>query len=305
MPERLQNILLVVLAVVTAVAVWFAFSATRSADVPLEPGEDAAGPTPVATPTAGDVDDATATTGGADAGVAGDDAAATTGSQDDDATTDSPQDAQEEAGDPLETARQALASGDDVVLSVLGDSTSNSRSEWVHLWAEDMAEDRPVSILHWMESSGDGYNEPDVLSEEGDDGAVTIYSGSVADASAAYPATRIGQMVPEEPAAVLLSYGHANTADDIGEELDETAQALEMVYPGTPVIVVLQNPTVEDREPEVREAAREWAEENGAGVIDVAAEFDPAGWPLLGDDDFPSDEGHQLWAQTVDEALRG
>lgn len=54
----------------------------------------------------------------------------------------------------LDRAREALTSGDEVVIAVLGDSTSNTRSEWVHLWARGLAQDRPVQIIHWNEAVG-------------------------------------------------------------------------------------------------------------------------------------------------------
>ena len=48
-----------------------------------------------------------------------------------------------------------------------------------------------------------------------------------------------------------------------------------------------------------------WVAPAGDGVIDVAAQFEAPRWPWLVDEVHPSQQGQELWAATVAEALGG
>jgi hypothetical protein len=108
---------------------------------------------------------------------------------DEDAETATDTGAESPAGedDPLAEARDILADATRVTLAVLGDSTSNSRSEWVHLWAEHLAQGRPV----------------------------TIWSGSQTGSDPTYPLGAPETMVPEEPDLVIYIYGHNLEQDEV------------------------------------------------------------------------------------------
>jgi lysophospholipase L1-like esterase len=288
--RRAQDLLLIALALVAALTIYFAFATVRSAPTPERTGGEL-----TSTPGADGTPSALAPS--TEAAPEGD-----TPEGDDTArVTDAPEG--EPPGDPVGAARQALSGGEDVTVAVLGDSTSNERSEWVHLWAETLAEDRPVSISHWNEADGAAYNEPDVLSEDGEAGAVTIWSGSQAGVAARFPVERLEAMVPEEPGFVIFSYGHNNTLENIDGQLSELRSALTDEFGELPIICILQNPQLDDQNADVREAVAAWAEENGAGTIDVASEFYTPRWPLLVDEIHPSAEGQQIWADTVADAL--
>src|SRR5690606_12880372 len=150
------------------------------------------------------------------------------------------------AGAPLQAARSALAGDDPVTIAVLGDSTSNERSEWGHLWAEMLAEDRPVTISHWNEADGTSYNGPDILSEDGEGSEVTIWSGSIAGATAASTAELLPGIVPERPDFVIYNFGHNSTVDVVADHFDELHSGIKDVYGDLPTIVILQNPQLDD-----------------------------------------------------------
>ena len=286
MTRRLPDLALIALAVLAAVLVVLAFRGAGSVPGTLAGEGTASLGAPVAGASAGsDEPDE----------PGGDVAAVTQGPVDDDAQPVA----------ALEVARMALQSPEPITISVLGDSTSNTRQEWVHLWAQALAGDRPVSISHWNESTEEGFVEPDVLSTSGDRSPVTIWSGSQGGASAAYPVQRLDVMVPEPPDLVLLNFGHNQTAETVQAQFQELLGAVRGSSEEVPVVVVLQQPQAGDANAEVRQLIREWAEAEGLAVVDVAAAF-------LAQDDFedlledpvhPNQEGSQLWAGTVELAL--
>jgi hypothetical protein len=205
----------------------------------------------------------------------------------------------------LAAARAALASEDPVVVSVLGDSTSNARQEWVHRWALELSRGRPVTISHWDEASQSGFVPPDVLSEAGDGSPLTIWSGSQSGAHAAYPVELLSLMVPERPDLVLFNFGHDDSGERTALHFTSLLVAVREGFGNVPVVVVLQQPQVGDANAGVREQVRLWAEGEGLPTIDVAQAFlDTDDFTtLLQDDVHPNDAGSRLWAQTVHEAL--
>lgn len=206
----------------------------------------------------------------------------------------------------LDDVRSVLTDDDPVTVLVLGDLTSNARSEWVHLWASDLAEDRPVTIAHWDESGQQGYVEPDVLSETGEGGDLTIWNGSQTDTGPDYARVRLGAMVPEPPDLIVYSHGHELDAESAGEELDALHSGLVDRFGDIPAVVVLQNPRLgEDDGQDVRDAVEAWAEQTRLPVVDVAAAFLDAGDldSLVTEDAQTTSAGSRLWADTVSEAL--
>lgn len=228
--------------------------------------------------------------------AAEDDATATSAPPPDDAaaTTQAPTDL---APSDLGT----LLAEDDVEVVVLGDSTSNSRVEWVELWAQELGEDRAVSIAHWDEAGGDGYNDPIPLTDG--DGAVTVWSGSVTGSTAAAAAARAAELVPQVPDVVLLSFGRDDDAETVSEGMDQLLAAVRDVAVDAPVGVVVQ-PGGDD---ETTAAVREWAGSVDVTVLDVDAAWQEE-TPDIGVNDAdgnPTAEATGLWAQRVAEALQG
>lgn len=206
--------------------------------------------------------------------------------------------------DPPREAIDLLASGDPVTVTVLGDSTGDSTSEWVHLWAQGLAADRPVTIAHWKQDPGTAFYPQVVLSDEGDAGRVTIWNGSVADGTAAEALEEIDALVPEIPDLVLLNFGHAQSVFTVVEELQALHEEVQAAYGDVPTLLILQNPQRDDANASVREAAASWAAGADVRVIDVASVFEGTGVDLLSDDTQPDDVGQELWARTVGDALQ-
>jgi lysophospholipase L1-like esterase len=279
--RRAQDLILVALAILAAVTTYFAFSNVRGGGAPSG--------------------DEVVANGGSSPGAG----SPTTTDDETDMADDTagPTEAPGGPADPLAAAREALAGEDDVTVAVLGDSTGNERSEWVHLWATALAEEHPVTISHWNESEGTSYNAPDVLSEDGEGSPVTIWSGSIAGATAASSAELLPGIMPERPDFVIYNFGHNSTLDEVTGHFDQLHGAVTERYADVPAIVVLQNPQVEDANADVRDAVEQWAQDNGLGVIDVAAVWPEAAWPWLVDEVHPSQQGQDLWAETVAEAL--
>ncbi len=225
-----------------------------------------------------------------------DDVAATSAPSPDDAavTTDAPT-----APEPGDLG--ALVAQDDVEVVVLGDSTSNSRVEWVELWAQDLGEGRAVSIAHWDETEDDGYNDPIPLTDG--EGQVTVWSGSVTGSTAAAAAERAEELVPQEPDLVLLSFGRDDEAGAVAEGMEQLLEAVRDVVGEAPVGVVVQP----GGDAETTEAVRAWAESADVAVLDIDAAWQEE-TPDIGVNDTdgnPTAEAADLWAQQVAEALQG
>lgn len=290
MTRRTQDGLLIALAVLAALAIFFAFSNVRPGGVtsenePTSPVTGTSAPTTMTTPPATSTAAPTAT-----------------GTPPPTTTVEEPGDAPVETGDPLQTARDLLAE-EPVVLVVLGDGTSNHFSEWVYLWAVDLGTDRPVQFHQWDEASGLDYLPVETISETGTGPAVTIWNGSMAAGTPARAAGLLPDLVPEQPDVIIYNYGHMNSVDNIGPQLTALDAGIRALHGEVPTLVTLQNPQVEDLHAPVRERIQEWAQENGVGVLDVAAEFPEPEWPWLVDDVYPGPEGQQRWAEIVAELL--
>ncbi|MCE0485995.1 SGNH/GDSL hydrolase family protein [Ornithinimicrobium sediminis] len=257
MNERLQNVLVGLLAAVAAASVVAALTSAPSID-------------PV-------------TTGG----HTSDSDAATTSAAVPDAEEDDEQDEQDDTS--LEDLSAALEGEDDgaVDVVVIGDDTSNNRSEWVHLWAERLADERPVTVVHWAEQADVAYTTPDVLSESGEGVMLSIWSPARAGTDIAAAAERVEDFLPDAPTdLVLVNLGVNNDADEVGDQMQDLLDALRgLVGDGVPVGIVLQAEQVST--PEVNTALADFAADNGLATLDATGA-----------------DGPQDWAETIDELLR-
>lgn len=200
-----------------------------------------------------------------------------------------------EPGWTMADARRAFAREDSRTL-VLGDSTGDGYDEWVHLWAQ--AEDLPTAS--WTTQSQSGF--------EAESPETRVWSGSMPEATAAYPAKHWEQIWPAaDPDLVLLSFGHEQESPaQATKELEALRADIADRVEDAPIVVLLQNPKAEDVDADMREAIAAWALETGLPTIDIAKAFEESdmGEADLRLDSFhPSGAGSQLWADTVGEAL--
>ncbi|MFC7400998.1 SGNH/GDSL hydrolase family protein [Citricoccus sp. GCM10030269] len=208
--------------------------------------------------------------------------------------------------DPVEantTAAQDVVNGtDDAVISVLGDSTSNTSNEWVYLWAEELGADARVSVYSWNAEIGDWYAQPREFGQG--ERTVTIWNGSEAEATPEFALSH-DLLQPEEANLVILNYGHRGSAEEVESSLTELLDALGAGSEGSaPVVLTAQNPATGDwaESSEANEqVVRAAAEERGLPLIDVHAAFEETGDPasLMVDAIHPSEQGSQVWAETV------
>lgn len=275
---RAQDLLLLVLAVLTAAAIYLAVSSTRTTSPLSDTERDAAVTDTAVTQTARPATDQDVETPGS-----------TTGPRAASESTDSPEPTQQDAalaseGQPDAQGRvaQILAGEDDdpVDVVVLGDDTSNSRSEWVHLWGQELSATREVSVVHWAETIDIQYAEPDVLSQTGEGGAVSIWSASRTGADIESVTQRLGLFLDPDPDLVLLSLGANNDdPDEAVQQMQTLFDELQERIGDTPVALVRQGQR--GASDEVDQALSDWAEEQGLLVIDAHSAGSPQEWAEL------------------------
>nr|MBA2696437.1 hypothetical protein [Actinomycetota bacterium] len=153
------DVLLLLLAVVTAGAIWLALGSVGSTSAGGDSGGGSPAPQGGATPTRLDDsgEQATATSEPTSPSATPststddpkpDDQTAPTSDQTD-STSQEPTSAQEPPSSAAETFAQTLAGrdGEPVDVAVLGDDTSNLRTEWAQLWGQELAESREVTVV--------------------------------------------------------------------------------------------------------------------------------------------------------------
>lgn len=201
------------------------------------------------------------------------------------------------------TAAQDVVNGDDdAVINVLGDSTSNTSSEWVYRWAEDLGAEASVSVHTWNAEGGTWFPQARDYGEG--ERTITIWNGSADEGTPGFP-LELDAMIEPEADLTILNYGHFGDPEAVASSLDELLGTLEVGGEGdAPVVLTAQNPALPTwigYADTNRDAMRAAAEERDLPVIDVFAAFEEAGdWEsLLTDQVNPNDDGQQLWAETV------
>ncbi|MEW1979500.1 SGNH/GDSL hydrolase family protein [Citricoccus sp. NPDC079358] len=217
--------------------------------------------------------------------------------------SDASEEAPEDGADAVTTAAQAVVNrGDDSVINVLGDSTSNTSSEWVYRWAEELGGDAAVTVHTWNPEAGTWYLEPRTYG--GGDRAITIWNGSAAEGTPGFPLELDGMIEPEAD-LTILNYGHWGDPEFVASSLEELLTTLDAgAEDAAPVVLTAQNPaqpTWVGYADTNRDAMRAAAEERGLPVINIEGAFEDSGdWEsLLADEVNPNEDGHQLWAETV------
>ncbi|MEV4902731.1 SGNH/GDSL hydrolase family protein [Citricoccus sp. NPDC055426] len=216
--------------------------------------------------------------------------------------------AEEAPADPVAAATAAaqdvVNGGEDAVINVLGDSTSNTSSEWVYRWADELGTEASVSVHTWNPATGTWFPQARTYGEG--ERTVTIWNGSADQGNPGFPLELNGMIEPEAD-LTILNYGHFGDPDFVASTLDELLGSLDAGgEDAAPVVLTAQNPALATwigYADTNRDAMRSAAEERELPVIDVFAAFEEAGdWEsLLVDEVHPNDDGQQLWADTVTE----
>jgi hypothetical protein len=245
-----------------------------------------------------------AQTMGGGASVAAGPSATATGS-----TPESPEAISEDpASRQAQTARDVVNGTGDAVISILGDSTSDTSTEWVYRWAEELGADATVTVHTWNPATADWF--PQTRNYGSGDRTITLWNASAAGANPTFPLINDGMMQPDAD-LTILNYGHWGMPQTVEASLGELLGSLGAGGEGAaPVVLTAQNPARETwfgYSDTNRDAMRATAQERGLPVIDVHAAFEENGdWEgLLVDEANPSDEGHQLWAETVSAFFAG
>lgn len=180
---------------------------------------------------------------------------------------------EETAGEPSPSPEERLVAaltgqGDEPVdVVVLGDDTSNLRSEWVQLWGEALSDERPVSVVQWDETVDISYTRPDVLSEDGGGTPLTIWSASRTGADIDSVSRRLAVFLAPEPNVVVISLGVNDSQEQVIEHAHELVEAVRELSGDVPLAIVRQGAGGADSE--VDDALTSLARAEGIVVLDA------------------------------------
>lgn len=208
--------------------------------------------------------------------------------------------------DPVEAATVAaqdvVTGSEDAVINVLGDSTSDTSSEWVYRWAETLGAEAAVSVHTWNPGSGTWF--PQTRDYGTGERSITLWNASANEGNPGFP-LELSSMIEPEADLTILNYGHFGEPAFVASSLEELLGTLDAGgEDAAPVVLTAQNPALPTwigYAETNQDAMRAAAAERELPVIDVFAAFEEAGdWEsLLTDEVNPNDDGQQLWAETV------
>lgn len=208
----------------------------------------------------------------------------------------------------VEQVRELVATSNPLTVSVLGDSTGNSDTEWVALWAQHLAESATVTVHFWDDVAG-SYGAPVVYGEG--DRQIEIWNGALPGRTADDGLAAIEALQPAAPGLLILNYGHNQAATPIGAGLANIVSSTETRWEleGVPTVAIIQNPARGDRAALTagsQDAVIAWAAEEGIPTVNVRDAFlaNPnwaAEW--MTDVVHPNDAGSVVWADAVIAAL--
>ncbi|WP_298752618.1 SGNH/GDSL hydrolase family protein [uncultured Serinicoccus sp.] len=196
--------------------------------------------------------------------------------------------------------------GEDLSVLVLGDRTGTHENDWVAAWARQLTGSRQVQLTSTLAEDPTRYGDPVGFGGEGP--ALDIDNASLVQGTPQYAAARLDLFVQDDPDLVLVSFGRANTPENLPEQLSDLQDELAQALPDTQVRYVVQPPR-RDGQPPVTDTVREWAAEEDAEVIDVAQVFEDEGIvdaTVSGRDPLSVNIfGGQRWAEIVQQAVFG
>ncbi len=192
-------------------------------------------------------------------------------------------------------------------MAVLGDSTGNEDSEWVHLLTVALIEKtgRPAEVHTWSVDN-EAYGMPTRYAGEGQ--PIIVWNGSAAGKHTGYSLDHRHHMVPERPDLLILNHGH-NQVDvhETSEEVRSIALWARKAWSEPPALAVtLQNSRTDARADEharlVARLRQDVQADGAATIIDVFSMFEASQniSVLLRPDGFhPSVAGEALWMDVV------
>ncbi|MDO5498158.1 MAG: SGNH/GDSL hydrolase family protein [Propionibacteriaceae bacterium] len=222
-----------------------------------------------------------------------------------------PTDRRETPGAPRESTlpeiKEALAGP--VRIAVVGDITGMDEPDvgatrWVTLWAQQLAEDRPVQ-LHKATAVG-RFAAPERLGS-GTGAPIDILNASNQPALLDAIIADAGSLVPPETDLVIVNVGHTEAEAELADNLTSLR---EEVPATTMMLVMLQNPQRGGGQAAQQarvEAVRSWAQRNNVASVDVHRAFfndpRPLAQLVLEDGKTPSRVGAQAWRDAMAAAL--
>lgn len=205
---------------------------------------------------------------------------------------------------PLAEVQAFVRDAKPLVVSVLGDSTSDSENEWVFLWAQHLADQGATVTVHTWDPAIRTYPEPQILG----DGArsIEIWNGSIPGQNADAALDLVDSLQPVAPSLLILNYGHNHGKNPVGEAMENLAVSTDERWSiSAPVVAMLQNPALgahADRSQEGRDSVVAWADEHGIPTVDATSAFlaNP-NWETeyMRDDVHPNSAGYLVWGEKV------
>ncbi|WP_139722498.1 SGNH/GDSL hydrolase family protein [Serinicoccus chungangensis] len=219
--------------------------------------------------------------------------------------TPSPSPTTEEPEPP--SLEERFEEGEDLSVLVLGDRTGTHENDWVAAWARQLTGSRDVQLTSTLAEDPTRYGDPVDFGGEGP--AVDIDNASLVQGTPEYAAARLDLFVQGDPDLVLVSFGRANTPEDLPGQLSDLHDELTQELPEAEVRYVVQPPR-RDGQPVVADTVREWAaDQDDIELVDVAQVFEDEGIvdaTVSGRDPLSVNIfGGQRWAQIVQEAVFG
>ena len=203
----------------------------------------------------------------------------------------------------LDQARDAIAGNEDLVISVLGDSTGVGPERWVSLYAQHLSDNATVTLHSWTEAT---QTYAPARTMGAGDRQIEIWNGSYPGASWEYGMQNLAALQPVVPDLVIGNYGHNQGSRPVNEGYNQLVAAMEEKN-GSPVamVVTIQNPALNERadiSAKAEDALELWVNGNDVPAIDVRSAFGER-TDLLLDNVHPDPEGSRIWADTVIAAL--
>lgn len=196
----------------------------------------------------------------------------------------------------------------DVIALVVGDSTGDETTEWIHLLLEDLALQFPTYTFEWRvwNVGLKVYDAAVTISTGTGANTLTLHNASIPGEEATFVKGEIYDPITDVQADLtIVSFGHNGLTDPENQRTELAAFTCRMAddYPDRPIILIGQNPRTDNETmaPKVREF-RELAAEQGYGFIDVHSAFKKFAIPLasfMTDTVHPNALGSELWKNTV------